>query len=116
MSIEYQREILAKIKRKESLSKEELRDIIFEYDIHTEKGSDGRWYRHMSTVSKLDDTYVVTNWQCGLTEYQENEYDEEPAIVTEVKTEEIKIYRHTICLDDDTTLVVTNHKLEFMKE
>lgn len=115
MSIEYQKELLNKIKRKESLDGEELRDVLFMYDVHTEEGSDSRWYRYMSTISKLDDTYVVTSWKCGLTEYQENEYDEDPVIVTKIKTEEVKMYQHTIYLDDDTILVITNNNPEFMK-
>ena len=115
MSSEYEKEILNKIKRKESLDREELCDVIFEYGIHTEEGDDSRWYRYMSTVSKLDNTYIVTNWKCGLTEHQESEYDEDPVIVTEIKTEEVKMYKHTIYLDDDTTLVVTNSNPEFMK-
>lgn len=116
MSIEYQKEILAKIKRKEPLSQNELEDVIFKYNVYTDEGGDSRWYRYMSTISKLDDTYVVTNWKHGLTEYQENEYDEEPIIVTKIKTEEIKMYTHTIYLDNATTLVITDHNSEFMKE
>lgn len=116
MDIEYQKELLGKIKRKEPLDVGELRDIIFEYDIHTEEGSDGRWCRYMSTISKLNDTYVITNWEMGLTEYQDNEYNEDPVIVTEIETEEIKMYRHTIHLDDDTTLIVENSNPTFMRE
>lgn len=60
MSIEYQKGILAKIKRKEPLSQNELEDVIFKYDVYTDEGGDSRWYRYMSTISKLDDTYVIT--------------------------------------------------------
>ena len=116
MSIEYQRKILNKIKHKEPLSKEELYDVIFQYGIYTKEGSNSRWYRYMSTISKLDDTYVVTNWNHGLTECQEDEYDEDPIIVTKVKTEEIKMYQHTFYLDNNTTLIITNNNLKFMKE
>lgn len=116
MSIEYQREILNKIKHKEPLNRNELYDVIFQYGIYTKEGSDSRWYRYMSTISKLDDTYVVTNWKHGLTDHQENEYDEDPIIVTKVKTEEVKMYTHTIYLDNATTLVITDHNSEFMKE
>lgn len=116
MNIEYQRKLLNKIKHKESLNIRELCDIIFECDIYTEEGDDDRWYRYMSTISKLDDTYVVTNWEKGLTEYQDNEYDENPIIVTKIETEEIKMYWHTIHLEDDTTLVVKNSNPTFMRE
>ena len=113
--IKYMEEILNKIKNKESLDQEELWNVLFEYDIYTEEEDDDRWYRYMSTISKLNNTYVVTNWKKGLTEYQDSEYDGNPIIVTEVKTEEIKMYRHTIYLDDDTTLIITNNNPEFMK-
>lgn len=116
MSIEHQKEILNKIKHKEPLSKNELYDVIFQYDIYTKEGSDSRWYRNISTISKLDDTYVITNWKQGLTDSQENEYDEDPIIVTKVKTEEVKMYRHTFYLDGNTIFIVTNNNLEFMKK
>lgn len=116
MNIEHQKEILNKIKHKEPLSREELYDVIFQYDVYTKENGDDRWYRYMSTISKLDNTYVVTNWNHGLTEYQEDEYDENPIIVTKIKTEEVKMYRHTFYLDGSTFFIVTNNNLEFMKE
>lgn len=112
--IKYMKEILNKIKNKEPLDQEELWNVLFEYGIYTEEDDD-RWYRYMSTISKLDNTYVVTNWKKGLTEYQDSEYDEDPIIVTEVKIEEVKMYRHTIYLDNNTTLVVINNNPKFIK-
>ena len=102
MSIEHQKEILNKIKHKEPLSKNEIVDILFKYGIYDEKDAHNGWYNYISTISKLNDTYVVTDWKNGLNEY------EYPIIVTEVKTKEIRLYKYFIYLDDNTTFITTN--------
>lgn len=105
-------ELLNKIKNKEDLSREDWFNLFYEYEIHTEEGEEGRWSRYMTTISKLNNTYIVTYWSKGLTEYQENEYDDYPIIVESIDTETITMYKHKFNLKDGTSFSIINDKYE----
>ena len=71
-------------------SEEELCQIAWnDYDgvevIDTIDGEDSRWTRHMTTIFKYEDKLYALEWEQGLTEYQENEFYNQPYEVKEVK-------------------------------
>ena len=57
---------------------EKIIELIQEYDIDTQEGDDGRWFRGMYTVVELGGRHFGINWFKGLTEYQDNEFDFQP--------------------------------------
>ena len=74
--------MLAKIDKGEALTKEELRELVFEYDHETsDNGSKLRWTQPKRTIVKLDNRYFRINWQEALTEMQENEFGNQPVEV-----------------------------------
>jgi hypothetical protein len=83
-------ELIQKLLNRESLSESEIQDLVYEYDdyiFEQEKGENRRWSRGVMTVFKVDDRYFMVNWDEGLTEYQENEFYDQPYEVT-LKVEE----------------------------
>ena len=76
-----------KVLNGEALTRAELQYLVHEYDIETDKGENRRWSRGMSTISEVQGRFFQTNWEEGLTENQENEYDEQPTEVKKVTYE-----------------------------
>lgn len=57
-----------------------------EYKIITElEGECSRWTRAVDTIIKVEEDYWDIPWERGLTEYQENEYWEQPFRVKPVE-------------------------------
>ena len=83
--------IIEKMYAGEKLSEKELSALIYEdveddYEIITElKGEELRWTRIMDTIIKIGEDYWDIPWRCGLTEYQENEFWEQPFRVKPVE-------------------------------
>ena len=78
-------EVIQKVLNKEELSSRELALVAYEYDeYHFEviEGEDRRWVRGMTTVLKIDDRYFVIDYDQGLTEYQEDQFYDQPYEVT----------------------------------
>lgn len=90
----YDEELLRKIDNGEELTRSELCDIIFEYEVKREYGDNRRWSRSVTTISKIGDRYFSTNWEQGLTESQENEYYNQPIEVQK------KTYKKTITITE----------------
>ncbi len=90
----YDKELLKKIDSGEELTRSELCDIIFEFEIEREDGDNRRWSRSVITISKIGDRYFSTTWEEGLTECQENEYYYQPVEV------EKKTYEKTITVNE----------------
>lgn len=68
-----------KLKNKESLSEEEIRTLVREFEeMYREEGEDRRWSRYVLSVLKIDDELYAIEWDQGLTENQENEYFNQP--------------------------------------
>ena len=60
-------------------------------EVETEEGEDGRWTRGMDTIFKLgEDEYWCIPWRKGLTEYQEDEFWDDPYRV-EKRVETVQI-------------------------
>lgn len=80
--------MIKKIDNKEPLTEHEIRTLVFEYDVETEHGDNRRWTRSVNTIVKLCDRYFSINWEEGLTEYQDNEFYNQPCEVR--REEEVK--------------------------
>lgn len=88
--LEHFEEIMVnKIDNKENLTEKELRNVVFDYEIETEYGENRRWTRSVSTVVKLCNRFFMIEWEEGLTEYQPNEYLEQPYEVEKKEYEKL---------------------------
>ena len=65
-------------------------NYIFEEEI---EGELNRWTQDMRTIFRVEDDYWCVLWQRGLTEYQENEFYDQPYRVVP-KTEQIVVTRY----------------------
>lgn len=66
-----------------------------EYTIDTIEGESGRWTQQIESIIEVDGRLFSIDWDCGLTEYQESSFDNQPIevkLVEEVKTIKIKNY------------------------
>lgn len=75
---DFEKKMLSKIDSGESLTSNELNELVYAYDIDTQKGDDGRWTRGMYTVIELGGRHFGISWFKGLTEYQPDEFDFQP--------------------------------------
>lgn len=73
--------MVKKIDSGEQLTKEELSELIWGYDIDTQYGDNRRWSRSVTTIIELNGRYFSISWEEGLTEYQDNEYNSQPVEV-----------------------------------
>ena len=67
-----------KIDKGETLTEKELKRLAYEYEIEKIVYDKNRWTMPISSVCKLLDRYFMVEWQEGLTEYQENEFLDQP--------------------------------------
>lgn len=92
---EFEVEILKKIDNNEELSKKEIIDML-EYEIEREYGDNRRWSRSVISIISINDRYFSICWEQGLTECQEDEYNNQPVEVkkhTYNKTIEVTEWR-----------------------
>lgn len=90
-------ELLRKIDNHEDLYSSDYWEMIDNYSIYSDEGEDGRWTRFMYNLVKLGDRYFEINWQKGLTEMQENDWDYPIEVeFLGMETEIIKIERPII--------------------
>ena len=75
---DFEKKMLSKIDSGESLTSSELSRLVYNYDIDTEEGDDGRWVRGMYTVVELCGRHFGISWFKGLTECQDSEFDFQP--------------------------------------
>lgn len=74
----YEKEFLEKIDSGKELSEGELRDLICRYEIESEYGENRRWTRSVESIVCLCGRYFSIYWEEGLTEYQPNEFYDQP--------------------------------------
>lgn len=67
-----------KIDKGENLTEKELKRLAYEYEIEKIVYDKNRWTMPISSVCKLLDRYFMVEWQEGLTEYQEDEFLDQP--------------------------------------
>lgn len=85
---ETDRRILEKLDRHENLTIRELKYLVYECEIDTIEGEDGRWTRSVTTIAKLGGRTFSIDWGRGLTEMQENEFFDQPMEVFKHEHEE----------------------------
>lgn len=99
------KDIIKKIKNKEYLEDNELNYIINTYSIYTEKGYKDNNYYYISALCKLDDIYIVINWDKSLNKKLKTKYYQ-PIRVTKIKIK----YLHIITLEDNSSYAITTNK------
>ncbi len=88
---DWMKEYYEKIKSGEELNEKQLRELSLEGGLSYPIDS-GRWQEQMVTVLNFDDEVYLLYWQKGLTEEQENLFEEQPIKVSVNKKEEIIKY------------------------
>lgn len=78
---EFEKKLLAKIDSEENLTENELKTLVYEYEVESEYGDNERWTRPVDTISTLGGRFFKTFWHEGLTEYQEDEFYDQPVEV-----------------------------------
>ena len=85
--------MVKKILDGEKLSEKELR-AISEYEIDRENGENRRWSRTVTSILEMCGRYFALKWEEGLTEYQDNEFYNQPYEVVK------KTYQKTITVTE----------------
>lgn len=70
--------MVKKIENGEPLTEAELSEVVSEFAVESDYGDNRRWTRTVTTIVKLCDRYFSIDWEEGLTEYQENEFYNQP--------------------------------------
>lgn len=89
MSLE---ETILKLKNNEILTEKEIQNLVLDFNHVEEIGGDQhRWQQEVSTIIEVDNKFFRIDWMRGLTEYQENDYLEQPyEVIPKEKTITIK--------------------------
>lgn len=77
-----------KLEDKAKLTSKEIQALVYEYEVYSEEGEEGRWDKDVLSVSEIGGKLYATRWRRGLTESQENSFYEQPY---EVKMEEKEV-------------------------
>lgn len=90
--------ILGKIDKDEDLTEDEIKRLVWDYEVEQEEGDSGRWTQSMTSYVKLLNRFFVIYWESGLTECQENEYLEQPEEVERVEYDKLipEHYEHVV--------------------
>lgn len=90
--------IVNKIDNKGDLTDDEIKRVIWDYKFEEEERDSGRWTQSMETHVKLMDRFFSVYWEMGLTEYQSNEYPEQPVEIEKVEYDKLipEHYEHII--------------------
>lgn len=83
-------EVLSKIDAGEALTEKEIRTLVLcGYAVEEIEHSVGRWERQVSSIVEIKDRYFSIDWSEGLTEIQENSFDD-------FYPEEVESYEETV--------------------
>lgn len=75
---DFEKELLSKIEKGE-LTECEIRQLVWDcHQVDEIEGDEHRWQREISTIIEIGNRFFRIDWMRGLTEYQENEYWEQP--------------------------------------
>ena len=70
---------VAKLKSGKKLSENEIATLVFEgIEVDEIRGSSGRWTQSIRTIININGELWEIDWQRCLTEYQENEFYNQP--------------------------------------
>lgn len=94
--LKIEKSIEEKLKDGDYLTEDEIEQLCWDYPcVYQEEGDSGRWTTFMTTVVEVNGKNYAINWQRGLTECQENIYDNQP-YECEVVEEEVTVIKTTI--------------------
>lgn len=98
MSVEEYIEILlSKIRNHVNLSESEIRWIVFECEVYSKDLEESEYqYDYVITISKLNDSYVMTKWlKSADIEYYDHAFKQQPIFIDSIKTKEIVQYEYS---------------------
>lgn len=78
---DFEKKMLEKIDAGEELDEWELAELCYEHSICDEEGDDHRWTREIKSIIELGGRYFSIFWMRGLTECQENKFEDQPVEV-----------------------------------
>lgn len=75
-----EQEFLNKVNSGELFDEDELEKLATEncWEIDKISNGNGRWEEYMTTIFKVSNRFFAIDWEQGLTECQENFYNEQP--------------------------------------
>lgn len=82
----HEQELLEKLINREELTEDEVRYLVYDYEHKTIKGDDRRWSRSNETIAEVGGRLWSVDWEEGLTENQDNEFEEQVAVEVIEKT------------------------------
>lgn len=85
----FEKEIVAKIDFGEKLSEQEIRELVWDYQISKIEHGSSRWTQTIESIVELCGRTFCIVWERGLTECQENEYNRQPIEVKKHTYEKI---------------------------
>lgn len=92
-------ETVNKLKSGEKLSEGEIKTLVYDgVEVDEIKGYSGRWTQGVKTIIDIDGELWAIDWNRGLTEYQENEFYNQPYKV--VKREKQIIVAEYVAVED----------------
>ena len=75
----YERDFLERFDTEHIFSEEEIENMFYDLEEYEEHSYDkGRWTMPMTTIFRVGDRFIGVDWEAGLTEYQENSYENQP--------------------------------------
>ena len=80
---------------KPNFTKDEIEEMAYEEFgnyVTTAEGKHHRWYREVETIVEVEGRLFAVNWNEGLTEQQENDFDDAEVYEVERKEKIIFIY------------------------
>lgn len=77
--------MLKKIDNHEKLTEEELEELVWSYQIERIYGADHRWDKEVCSIINICDRTFAIDWRKGLTEMQDNIFDNQPYEVKSIE-------------------------------
>lgn len=92
-------EVVNKLKSGKKLNENEIATLVYEgFEVDEIKGDSYRWTQSIQTIINIDGELWEIDWQKGLTEYQENEFYNQPYRV--VKREKQVIVTEYVAVEE----------------
>ena len=92
-------ETVIKLKSGDKLSEREIKTLVYDgVEVDEIEGDSGRWTQGVQTIIDIDGELWAIDWDRGLTEYQENEFYNQPYRV--VKREKQIIVTEYIAMEE----------------
>ena len=92
-------ETVNKLKSGDKLSEREIKTLVYDgIEVDEIEGDSGRWTQGVQTIIDIDGELWAIEWYRGLTEYQENEFYNQPYRV--VKREKQIVVTEYVAMED----------------